>query len=149
MTKMKAQPSAINKICHHSRDFLTVVGASKPDTVGRGADVLVPDGVFASSLRHTPRPEITLVDCWQFAETHAPLRSTLSAPQERQAFAPLDEQVAQLPSQDEQVLADGSKNCALDPQAGKQRPEDRTGFAVGHAVHWLNAGPEQEPPQSG
>lgn len=85
MTKMKAHPSAMRRICHHSSLRETVgggaVGLVRPVMVGRGDAEAVPEGLGAttSSLKHTPRPEMTDPpdpSVEQGASTHFPVRKT-------------------------------------------------------------------------
>jgi hypothetical protein len=97
--KMKAQPSAISRICHHSSlpRLTMTVGELIPVTVGSGAAVPVPEGVErTNSERQTPRPGTTLELDWQFAATHVPLRRTsVELEHARQLFDPGPEQLEQ------------------------------------------------------
>ena len=110
--KIKAHPSAMSRICHHSSlpRLTATVGELIPVTDGSGAAVPVPDGAaIASSERQTPRPGTTLELDWQFAATQAPLRRTCVALEHaRQLLDPGPEQLEQLEShvwQEEEVLS--------------------------------------------
>ena len=144
--KIKAQPSAISRICHHANEWwlLTVtVGSVKPVVLGTGADEFVEDGTRTNSERQMPNPGITSEDPLQFADTQDPARNTwVELEHAKQWLGPEAEQLEQLESQawhDEVVW---SKNWDL-LHVGRQRPDMRTGRLGGHVEHWLKDGPEQ------
>lgn len=147
--KMKAQPSAMRRICHHANGLrrvpVGVIVVVRPVMLGRGGDVPVPDagGTTTRSDKQAPSPGMTVVFCWQVAATQVPSRKTwLLLEHARQLLGPCPEQDEQLEShvwQDDDV---GSKNWDL-LQIGRHRPFRRTGREGGQLLHWLNEPPEQ------
>ena len=104
--KMKAQPRAMSRICHHSSLSFEVitVGLSMPVTVGVEPEPVPVGVVLTSSLRQTPRPEMTLALLSQLAATHEPSRRTCEELEHaRHSSEPGPEQDEQLESHDWQL----------------------------------------------
>ena len=143
---MKAQPSAIKRICHQANldDVVMTVGLFKPEILGRGGAFVVPEGWETTrSERQTPSPATTLDVDEQLAATHDPATRTCDELEHaRQLPGPKPEQLEQLESQDWHVDDVESKNCDW-PQVGKHRPFVRTGRFEEQLVHWLKLPPEQ------
>lgn len=74
--KMKAQPSVMSRICHHSSDLVVemVVFELMPVMLGKGVLVEL-EAVMTRSERHSPSPETTLLELLQPAETQVPPRT--------------------------------------------------------------------------
>lgn len=143
--KMKAQPSVMSRICHHSSDLVvvTVVVELMPVMLGKGVLVELEGVVTTRSERHSPRPEITLLELLHPADTQVPPRRIwLELEHAKQLFAPDPEQLEQLESHDWQEDDAVSKNCDCE-HVGRQRPLLRTGRSEGQLEHWLKEVPEQ------
>ena len=141
---MKAQPSVMSRICHHSSALVvvTVVLELMPVMLGKGAPELE-EAVTTRSERHSPRSEMTLLELLHSADTHVPPRRIwLELEHARQFFGPDPEQLEQLESHDWQEDDAVSKNCDCE-HVGRQRPLLRTGRSEGQLEHWLKEVPEQ------
>ena len=120
------------------------VGLFKPEMLGRGGALVVPEGWETTrSERQTPSPATTLEVDEQLASTHDPAtRTCVELEHARQLLGPKPEQLEQLESQDWQLDDAESKTCDW-LQVAKHRPFMRTGLFEGQLVHWLKLPPEQ------
>ena len=92
----------MSKICHHSSALVveTVVVELMPVMLGKGV-LELEEAVTTKSERHNPRPEMTLLELLQPADTQVPPRRIwLELEHARQLFAPDPEQLEQLESHD-------------------------------------------------
>lgn len=134
--KIKAHPSAIRRISHHSSPrLLTItVGSLRPVIEGSG-EAVPAGGVCTNSERHTPNPGITFDALAQFAATHAPARRTeVELAHARQLFGPAPEQLEHVVSHAWHAFEVVSKNWLL-VHVGRQRPLVSTGNLAGQDKH--------------
>lgn len=131
---MNAQPNVISKICHQVRLLLLLFITVGSETPVVGLSELLVE-VSTSSDRHTPSPDMTLVEFVQFASTQVPERRYwVELEQERHSLESGPEQVEQLESQDvheEEVLSKYSDSLHV----GRHRPFVRTGRSDGQEEH--------------